>query len=231
VTAGPDLVTVLLATATVAEAVALVMILAFGEDFLHRFLIRPRPKITGWEIKKYVVKSHQRTDNFRKPLEPTTDLYRALLVFFVVSNEGRFTGLGLNPRMTITLEEGDFQLAPITSEYGNELHLQNWGQSNSPMPIEIQTPEHYVMRAFDIMPVPELKKQSKFIGFNSVEGFGTIRIGIGNVLITRKTGEEFTVKVCLDTKGEAGTLVSSKPKSYRVLFQSWDKPTLIEVKN
>lgn len=33
-----DSITVALAIATVAEALALVLILAFGEDFIHRFL-------------------------------------------------------------------------------------------------------------------------------------------------------------------------------------------------
>jgi hypothetical protein len=45
--AGPDPLTLLLAAATVIEALALVLILAFGEDSLHRFLSSQDPRSVG----------------------------------------------------------------------------------------------------------------------------------------------------------------------------------------
>jgi hypothetical protein len=79
--------------------------------------------------------------------------------------------------MTVSLDDGEYILTSISPEIGNEARLHDWGMSNSVLPVEDQTDDHYIKQHFGIVPVSEMRKWMKFIAFKTVEGINSIRLG------------------------------------------------------
>ncbi|MDG6995783.1 MAG: hypothetical protein JRN52_07660 [Nitrososphaerota archaeon] len=175
--------------------------------------------------------SQEKNDGFGAIVQEGNPLYKSCFVYFHIIN--KFLGSkGTKCHLFITLGDGrSFELMVLSPAFGNEHTYRSWGSTNgTPMPLEMQSPKHFIHRRnFDGGISNELTKELKYLGFISVEGYELIGIGVPNQWVHKKISEEFTISLRFESESEYGKIVSTKPRLYKVRFESWDKPILTEI--